>query len=511
MSLMRERPGGRSSRPAWPRPRIPPIAIVFVLILGVEPFAGGRRGAVARFLAGGRGRRGLAALQPRLHLCAPRHAVVAALCHDGSGLPSSPRDVAAVRPEHRSDRRRSRCWCRLATAGGRRLMRRTPWPGGRAESWSRRHRPWCSCLASPRPSNLAPRRDPESQPVRPLVRAAFNSAVVDARLLESSWPGHAAVVTLCHGLGAVISILMLPSRTAAELERAHAAGPWLWTRHPGWTNPLPEVFAEIVLHAEGTVVPTATMHARRSCSHQARARRRHLWPMPCAPAPRARRSVGPRDALLCQSRPATATMTSRRAWPRTRVHARPGPVATRGRSAGAAWFADAEWPATGRPVRATRRPARRMRRARHPPSAPTTRFVVVPRTGRAPSAALRSDCPVAMRGRAPRPVDRRDGEPRRASTALHRPVDAGDSGRSRRADPRHAPGVPHRMTHAAATRTDHDVPARPRPRGIGRPKARPRKRFGQHFLAAPGPDRSSTRSPPSPGTCSSKSGPVPAR
>jgi hypothetical protein len=59
---------------------------------------------------------------------------------------------------------------------------------------------------------------------------------------------------------------------------------WLWTQHPAWNNPLPEVFSETLLRVEGTTLPVAT----RGCEKVlivAREPGAPTWPIPCLPAP----------------------------------------------------------------------------------------------------------------------------------------------------------------------------------------------------------------------------------
>jgi hypothetical protein len=57
---------------------------------------------------------------------------------------------------------------------------------------------------------------------------------------------------------------------------------YLWSAHPGWDNPLPEVFAETLTHAEARWVPVATPGCEKilisgRSGHEG-------WPVPCYPA-----------------------------------------------------------------------------------------------------------------------------------------------------------------------------------------------------------------------------------
>jgi hypothetical protein len=60
-----------------------------------------------------------------------------------------------------------------------------------------------------------------------------------------------------------------------------AAG-YIWTKHPGWNNPLPEIFAETMLRREERLVPVATP----DCEKVLLVGRGQdgAWPIPCFPA-----------------------------------------------------------------------------------------------------------------------------------------------------------------------------------------------------------------------------------
>jgi hypothetical protein len=57
----------------------------------------------------------------------------------------------------------------------------------------------------------------------------------------------------------------------------------LWTRHPTWQNPLPEVFSEVMLGVEGTTVPAATARCEKILIASGEPID-GTWPVPCYPA-----------------------------------------------------------------------------------------------------------------------------------------------------------------------------------------------------------------------------------
>ncbi len=67
-----------------------------------------------------------------------------------------------------------------------------------------------------------------------------------------------------------------PSRAEAHLQPT-TLGRWLWTAHPMWDDPRPEVFAERVSHREPAVVPTATPDCEKVLLFEG------LWPVHCLP------------------------------------------------------------------------------------------------------------------------------------------------------------------------------------------------------------------------------------
>ena len=60
------------------------------------------------------------------------------------------------------------------------------------------------------------------------------------------------------------------------------AADYLWTRHPGWNNPLPEVFTETYLKTEAPTAPTFTPGCEKILAGGRGAS--SAWPVPCFPA-----------------------------------------------------------------------------------------------------------------------------------------------------------------------------------------------------------------------------------
>jgi hypothetical protein len=72
-----------------------------------------------------------------------------------------------------------------------------------------------------------------------------------------------------------------PSVPQNSREPTLVAG-YLWTKHPGWNNPLPEIFAETMLGREERLVPVATAGCEKVLlvGHG----QDGAWPIPCFPA-----------------------------------------------------------------------------------------------------------------------------------------------------------------------------------------------------------------------------------
>ena len=78
-------------------------------------------------------------------------------------------------------------------------------------------------------------------------------------------------------LSAVWTLLAFPpSRPEGHLQTT-AFAQWLWTHHPMWNDPRPEVFAERVSHAEPAVVPAATPGCQKVLLYEGQ------WPVHCLP------------------------------------------------------------------------------------------------------------------------------------------------------------------------------------------------------------------------------------
>ena len=58
---------------------------------------------------------------------------------------------------------------------------------------------------------------------------------------------------------------------------------WLWTQHPGWQNPLPEVFTETLMHQEALIVPVSTAGCEKVLLGVPSDGGDLLWPLPCYP------------------------------------------------------------------------------------------------------------------------------------------------------------------------------------------------------------------------------------
>jgi hypothetical protein len=100
-------------------------------------------------------------------------------------------------------------------------------------------------------------------------------------LLQQAGTSASAVVTpLGRGLAAISAAWTLtafpPSRPEGHLEPTPLVR-WLWTHHPMWSDPRPEVFAERVSHVEPPVVPAATPDCQKVLLYEG------LWPVYCLP------------------------------------------------------------------------------------------------------------------------------------------------------------------------------------------------------------------------------------
>lgn len=78
-------------------------------------------------------------------------------------------------------------------------------------------------------------------------------------------------------LSAVWTLRAFPPHRPESHLQPTALAAWLWTAHPMWNDPRPEVFAERVSHREPAVVPTATPDCQKVLLYEG------LWPVHCLP------------------------------------------------------------------------------------------------------------------------------------------------------------------------------------------------------------------------------------
>src|SRR3954454_21771102 len=84
-------------------------------------------------------------------------------------------------------------------------------------------------------------------------------------------------------VSSVMSVIMFHPDVAEHQREPSAAAHYLWTRHPGWNNPLPEIFAEVLAHDEVRSAPTWTAGCEKVLliGHGGNA----PFPIPCYPMP----------------------------------------------------------------------------------------------------------------------------------------------------------------------------------------------------------------------------------
>lgn len=83
---------------------------------------------------------------------------------------------------------------------------------------------------------------------------------------------------------ALVSLFAFHPRVPQNSHEPTWLATYLWTHHPAWDNPVPEVFIETELHNEESWAPVAT----RGCEKiliVGHGTDEGLWPMPCYPAP----------------------------------------------------------------------------------------------------------------------------------------------------------------------------------------------------------------------------------
>ena len=103
-------------------------------------------------------------------------------------------------------------------------------------------------------------------------------------LRETSGPLGRRLLATGAGASAVLSIFGFHPGVPQNTREPTSLATWLWTQHPSWNNPLPEVFSETLLHVEGTTVPAATDGCEKVLI-AASATDDSPWPVPCLPAP----------------------------------------------------------------------------------------------------------------------------------------------------------------------------------------------------------------------------------
>lgn len=96
--------------------------------------------------------------------------------------------------------------------------------------------------------------------------------------------GVGRLVAAAAGLSAAISVFAFHPAVAQNSREPTWLAAWLWTQHPAWNNPLPEVFAETLRHREGVGVPTATDGCQKILIRGDGLATGGVWPFPCLPA-----------------------------------------------------------------------------------------------------------------------------------------------------------------------------------------------------------------------------------
>jgi hypothetical protein len=90
-------------------------------------------------------------------------------------------------------------------------------------------------------------------------------------------------LALAAGASALVSIFAFHPGVQQNTREPTWLASWLWTQHPRWNNPLPEVFSETLLGVEGTTVPVATAGCEKILI-AAGEPGTPVWPVPCLPA-----------------------------------------------------------------------------------------------------------------------------------------------------------------------------------------------------------------------------------
>jgi hypothetical protein len=106
---------------------------------------------------------------------------------------------------------------------------------------------------------------------------------------RAAWTRALVVLTAA---SAVFSVLVFHPARPENWTQPTRLSAWLWTHHPAWSNPMPEVFAETLRHDDRTVVPTTTGQCEKILIG-ADVFPDGTWPVPCAPVPLPAACSGP--------------------------------------------------------------------------------------------------------------------------------------------------------------------------------------------------------------------------
>jgi hypothetical protein len=112
---------------------------------------------------------------------------------------------------------------------------------------------------------------------------------------------------------------------------------WLWTHHPAWSNPLPEVFTETIRHTDSAEIPASTPGCEKILIDGAAPDGR-VWPLPCQPV-----SVPAWCRGLCYANRAGDAYTFTRAAGRTLIVRNPMTWPPDAEAQAREWFATRGW------------------------------------------------------------------------------------------------------------------------------------------------------------------------
>jgi hypothetical protein len=113
---------------------------------------------------------------------------------------------------------------------------------------------------------------------------------------ESGSPGLRRLVSGATCVSVALTLILFRPSLPETYLRPTAVARYLWTHHPGFSNPLPEIFVERLRHDDGDWwVPQPTA----GCEKILLAPRRTLsaWPLPCPPVPLPAECTGP--GVMC--------------------------------------------------------------------------------------------------------------------------------------------------------------------------------------------------------------------